>query len=174
MGGNLCLCSDILHWSIHPEISDCGGGRGRYRASGEDGSVGVVDIIGGSGDRHDGGALVAVVVLVRLVAVVVVFIDNKCWGALISARSTGADDRSAAEGSCDRITRWIALLEDPLREDKRVWRRCGRLRHVTFFHTSCIHTYITFLLFFFSFSILECFYPSFFCNIGGWRGLGEH
>lgn len=37
-------------------------------------------------------------VLVRLVAVVVVFIDNKCWGALISMWSTGPDDRRAAEG----------------------------------------------------------------------------
>lgn len=49
----------------------------------------------------DGGRwcqmVVADTMVVRLVALVVVFIDNKCWGALISARSTGPDDRRAAE-----------------------------------------------------------------------------
>lgn len=85
--GNLCPSLDILHWSIDPEISDGGAGGGcgcgKWLLVVALTVVVVVDMMVG--------------VLVRLVAVVVVFIDNKCWGALISARSTGPDDRRAAE-----------------------------------------------------------------------------
>ena len=46
--------------------------------------------------------------------VVAVFIDNKWWDALVSARPTEPDDRRAAERSCDRITHSGALWEVPL------------------------------------------------------------
>lgn len=42
--------------------------------------------------------IVVVEVVVGMVVVGMVFIDNKCWDALVSAQPTGLDDRCAAEG----------------------------------------------------------------------------
>lgn len=50
--------------------------------------------------------------------VVAVFLDNKWWDALVSARPTEPDDRRAAKRSCDHITHFGALWEGPLSNRK--------------------------------------------------------
>lgn len=59
-------------------------------------------------------------------SVVAVFIDNKWWDALVSARPTEPDDRHAAKRSCDRITHSVALQEGLLSKGgKHKWRGRG-------------------------------------------------
>lgn len=89
--------------------------------------------------------------------VVAVFLDNKWWDALVSARPTEPDDRRAAKRSCDHITHFGALWEGPLSSRKGVrskrrrrgWLPMNPAVPVALFQLSCIQTNFFFFSFFF-------------------------